>query len=385
MTHAFLIVLASYALTVIVLEGVFLKRFFSPAPGSDAALGRSVNWRRITVKLLGLYGTLGVLALAYAAFPEYRGNFFSRYWEMLQTVFWPMVILSVPYFIVIDRGLAEPEDGTWHAGQFFLGNWGQSDKKILGQHALGWLVKAFFLPLMYTYFTNDLIRLREADLHAATTGFMEFFQLANDLIFFVDVGLTTAGYLLTMRLFDSHIRSTEPTFFGWWVALVCYKPFWGSISNGYLWYEGDGYQWTQWLSHQPMLQAGWGLMILLCYLLYVSATVSFGIRFSNLTHRGIVTGGPYRWTKHPAYVGKCLSFWLISIPFIPKNDPVLALKSCLLLLGVNGVYYLRARTEERHLSKDPIYVQYALAMNEKSIFGPLGKIMPFLWYRPPVS
>lgn len=35
--------------------------------------------------------------------------------------------------------------------------------------------------------------------------------------------------------------------------------------------------------------------------IYAWATIMFGGRFSNLTHRGIITNGPYPWTKHPAY------------------------------------------------------------------------------------
>jgi hypothetical protein len=35
-------------------------------------------------------------------------------------------------------------------------------------------------------------------------------------------------------------------------------------------------------------------------------------------------------------------------------------KSTVALAGVSAIYFLRARTEERHLSRDPTYVRYAL-------------------------
>jgi hypothetical protein len=35
-----------------------------------------------------------------------------------------------------------------------------------------------------------------------------------------------------------------------------------------------------------------------------------------------------------------------------------AARMCLMLLVVNFIYYLRAVTEERHLSWDPVYRQY---------------------------
>lgn len=44
------------------------------------------------------------------------------------------------------------------------------------------------------------------------------------------------------------------------------------------------------------------------------------------------------------------------------------------------IYYLRARTEENHLSIYPEYVQYAQAMNNRSLFHGVGKYLPFLVY-----
>ena len=76
---------------------------------------------------------------------------------------------------------------------------------------------------------------------------------------------------------------------------------------------------------------------------------------------------------------------MIAVPFIvhPKISGTAALGSCVMLLGLNLIYYIRARTEERHLSRDPVYVEYALAMNERSMFSWLGKLFPALQYKPP--
>ena len=54
-------------------------------------------------------------------------------------------------------------------------------------------------------------------------------------------------------------------------------------------------------------------------LVYCLATVAFGYRMSNMTYRGIITSGPYRFTKHPAYLGKVASWWLISLPFFSNE------------------------------------------------------------------
>ena len=118
--------------------------------------------------------------------------------------------------------------------------------------------------------------------------------------------------------------------------------------------------------------------------LFALATVSFGYRFSNLTHRGIVTHGLYRLTKHPAYVTKCLSFWMMAIPFIPAQGWDEAARQSLALAGISLIYWLRARTEERHLSRDPVYVEYALWIEKNGIFRLVGRAIPLLRYRPSV-
>ena len=42
----------------------------------------------------------------------------------------------------------------------------------------------------------------------------------------------------------------------------------------------------------------------------------------------------------------------------------------------SGVFYLRAKTEERHLSLDPVYVQYAQWIDEHGMFRWLDQV-PF--------
>ncbi len=118
---------------------------------------------------------------------------------------------------------------------------------------------------------------------------------------------------------------------------------------------------------------------------YALSAVVFGCRFSNLTHRGVLTNGPFRLTKHPAYVSKNISWWLISVPFVSNEGPVEAITMCVLLLGVNAIYFARAKTEERHLSWDPDYVAYALWIEENGIFRWVGRLLPFVRYRPPAK
>jgi protein-S-isoprenylcysteine O-methyltransferase Ste14 len=169
------------------------------------------------------------------------------------------------------------------------------------------------------------------------------------------------------------------------VALACYEPFWSLIGRQYLAY-GIDMKWGGWLWNTPLLYGIWGALILVLTTIYVWATVVFGARFSNLTHRGIITSGPFRWTKHPAYVAKNLSWWMISIPFMASGGADEALRHCLLLLGLNLIYVMRAKTEEWHLSRDADYVAYAQWVEANGMFRfvrylPLVK---YLGYRVPV-
>ena len=92
-------------------------------------------------------------------------------------------------------------------------------------------------------------------------------------------------------------------------------------------------------------------LIVFFFVIYASATVAFGFKFSNLTNRGIISRGPYRVVRHPAYLTKCSAWWL-------EHLPTMTLTKAFFLSCLCGVYALRAWTEERHLSKDPEYVAY---------------------------
>ncbi len=215
------------------------------------------------------------------------------------------------------------------------------------------------------------------------TSNLRLYHFASDLIYAVDVLYATVGYALSFRVIDAHVRSAEPTMLGWVVALECYSPFWNGLFNRvYLSYEGIGFE--SWLAGHNGIRWVWAGLVLACEAIYVLATFAFGVRFSNLTNRGILTNGPYRYTKHPAYIAKNVSWWLITLPFIPHQGWVVAFKSTVALGGVGAIYFLRARTEERHLANDPSYVAYALWMNEHGGLRFLNRIA-FFKFTPPAG
>jgi protein-S-isoprenylcysteine O-methyltransferase Ste14 len=236
---------------------------------------------------------------------------------------------------------------------------------------------------MTVYLNNDFNALIKYSRGGAAVMFTDF-DFWFTLSYTIDLLFCVIGYTAAVRLFDSQIRSVEPTVLGWIAALLCYQPFYSVINQFYLPYEGAS-NYSVWLQHWPTLRDVWGSAIIFLLMIYSFSTVAFGLRFSNLTHRGIITSGPYRFTKHPAYLSKNLSWWLVSVPFVASQEASVALRHCLALLLLNGVYFVRARTEEHHLSRDPTYVAYARWIDAHGVLSMLNRRIPWLRYRAPAA
>jgi hypothetical protein len=382
---AALVMLLALAIPLVLLELLGRRIYRRHAAAIDFRRQADIDWQRVAFKLVGYYLTLGIIALLYWLVPVYRADFYRPFWELLEVMLPWFLLGAIPYFIWLDRYMINPRDGYWQCGAMLLKPWREVDHARLGQYALAWLVKAFFLPLMFGLFCSGVEYFRNADMVRVFTEPDYGYGVLWEFFYVIDLVFVIVGYTLTVRLLDTHIRSTEPTLSGWVVALLCYEPFWGLTYGSYVAYNLDGFSWGHWLTDSPLFYAIWGSSILLITAMYASTSVAFGMRFSNLTHRGIITNGLYRYCKHPAYVAKNLSWWLISIPFITDSGMADALRDSLLLLMVNLIYFARARTEERHLSWDPVYVQYATVMNRRSVFSGLARWLPFLQYRPPVT
>jgi isoprenylcysteine carboxyl methyltransferase (ICMT) family protein YpbQ len=371
--------IAVLAATIVLLEKWIFRKQHRRSSGVDFTSPGHLDIVRVLVKLLGLYFTIALVALFYWLLPEYNGGLYRQYFKLALDVL-PIILLgSIPYFLILDKYMKDPYDGHWHVGMLILGKWNRINRKILKNHFLGWVVKAFFLPLMFSALINNTGILFRYSFHDSLVQFPKFYDYMYNFIFSVDLVFVSAGYLLTLKVFDSHMRSVEPSIFGWIVALQCYQPFWSFSYQHYLNYD-DNLFWGHVITSSKFLYSSYGMIILLLFTIYSLASVAFGLRFSNLTNRGIITNGPYRWMKHPAYIAKNLAWWMISVPFLSNESWEKAVQHSLLLLTLNFIYYLRAVTEERHLSLDPTYVQYATALNDKGLFRGLYRIFPYLKY-----
>lgn len=215
-------------------------------------------------------------------------------------------------------------------------------------------VNIFFSTLLVTFLEAQYNSFKEAFLYIVHNGFSETnlfqnYQVVFSSLFYslfiVDVSIALIGYLIASRWLDNRTKTVDSTLFGWAVALVCYPPF-NAFMFDYGSFESYDIITSEWLKMAMMT------FVIFLYTIYVWGTVELGFKFSNLTNRGIITTGPYKIVRHPAYISKNLSWWIES-SFVLSN-----FWATLVLFGWNIIYFLRGITEERHLSKDPAYREY---------------------------
>jgi len=359
----------------IALPMTFLSVFFNQTHlrKSSGLLDRGcpIHWQRIRLKIVGFLLTLTILASIYRLFSvEYGRGFYHPVWNVFAILACSVLLLGLPYVLWVDRRMVEPLDGYYHLGMLASGRWREVDFQLLKNHALGWIIKGFFLPFMLAGAADHLNWLHKEEIKFANFTFL-YLTLLN-FLFTIDVLLGAIGYLLTLRVTDSHIASTEPTCLGWASALICYPPFSTCFLGKFFSYKGT-INWQDLTATQPVLFVTWGYGILLLYVIYVWATLSFGCRFSNLTNRGIIDDGPYRYTKHPAYLAKCLAWWMASLPFLVHGTFYGNFRATFCLFFITTIYTIRAGTEERHLMRDPAYRKYCEWMKENGVFAPIDK------------
>ena len=205
-------------------------------------------------------------------------------------------------------------------------------------------VKLFFLPLLASWVIGNVIH----QWHLLQTFEWTFHQMNAfilALLILTDTSIFLSGYMFESHRANNQIRSVEPTLFGWVVCLWCYPPF-----NDYS-FDIFNYQF---FSIHINIEA-WAAPVILSSItvlwgIFVWASFTLGLKASNLTNRGTVSNGPYRYCRHPAYTAKII-IWAIEAVFLGKYFIGL-------LIGYALIYFLRAWTEERHMALDKDYRNY---------------------------
>ena len=68
-------------------------------------------------------------------------------------------------------------------------------------------------------------------------------------------------------------------------------------------------------------------------------------------------------------LAKCTFWWFASMPFLSTLGGEDAMRNSILLATVCGVYFWRAKTEEKHLMADPDYRAYAAWIAEHGLLA----------------
>jgi len=382
------------ALMAMVLTGLAMAAWSSLVDKVHRRPSTGIDWRRprplaavrevSVTKLVGLWITWLAIAGFYCLGRWYWDGQYLFAMRVLAFAVTPLVVLSVPYVLWLDRYLVEPRDHAWHFGAMLIGRepWEADEVK---RHWRAWMIKGFFIAFMVSILPPGFAAVVQTDFAAVAADPVRLGNSLFELLFVIDVQIGTVGYLLTLRPLDAHIRSGNPFLAGWVAALICYPPFvYGFMgSEGMIQYEHQTAGWGYWMQgHQALLWI-WAAGLVFLTACYAWATMAFGIRFSNLTYRGVLTNGPYRFTRHPAYLSKNLFWWCSVLPFLVTTGSLIeAVRNTVFLGIISAIYFWRAKTEEAHLlAEDPKYRAYHSWMAAHGpITAPLCRA--FAWARP---
>jgi protein-S-isoprenylcysteine O-methyltransferase Ste14 len=320
-------------------------------------------------KVAGLWATWALIAFVYCLGRWYwRGNYLFAM-DLLGYAAPLLFLGAIPYVLWLDRVLVNPRDGAWHFGAMLIGR-DAYDLAQVWHHLRAWTVKGFFIAFMLSIVAIGFMEEVKADFVHLASDPVTIGNVTIAFMFMVDVQIAMVGYLLTVKPLDAQIRTANPLLAGWVAALICYPPFVLMGPGSVLDYHQNTADWSDWLAgHRALLWLWAGLLVWLTAI-YAWATVAFGLRFSNLTYRGVLTNGPYAWTRHPAYLAKNTYWWLLTMPFLATSHSLIDEVRNTVTLGlVSAVYYWRARTEEAHLlAEDGKYRAYHAWMAD---YGPI--------------
>lgn len=347
--NAFLVFGGLFALAA---AAIVLFRWRSPAqPARDAE--RPIGSRIAKFALIA-----AALYLLYIFYMSGRFiNFNDNTKFALTVLFGAYLAYSIPYSLKLPARIFGEKDKIDALMDFASGSLsgGSMRKNFTPEIRTAFLsvaVKAFFLPIMLDFALTNFWAIY-GSLGSFSLSYQPFdllfiwgYGLSMAVLFFVDTWVFLLSYGIETPLLGNRIKSVDPTFLGWFSALICYPPF-SPLAHAYI-PSGPG----DWADFNSFLVTGAvRAAAVLLFIVYVWATYALGMRSSNLTNRGIVGGGPYKYVRHPAYASKNLAWLLFALP---SFNPLLFLSQ-----GVwAAVYVARAYTEERHLSADPEYLEY---------------------------
>jgi protein-S-isoprenylcysteine O-methyltransferase Ste14 len=348
-------------------------------PLSKPQRPRPGSWQAAAWRFIGLWLIVSLFALVYRLHPYYHRPFFAPFQSLVVNAY--VFFCGYGFFYVwltyrlrhhARDDFADPAllalsllRHAWRAMR--SRSWAQwqrywrSHRVALLLRALG--IKFFFVPLMTVFLAEHVTgasRLWQQP--QPTAGGLEGMdwgmELTYQLIFLCDTAVALVGYSCESLWLKNRTRSVDRTLSGWAICLMCYPPF-NDVAGLYLPLDQGGNALGLSLVMLVVLRG----LSLVFFAIYLWATLALGVRFSNLSNKGIIARGPYRWVRHPAYVCKNLAWWMEKLPTLA------GLHNLLPLLAWNAVYVLRGLSEERHLRTDPAYQAYCERVRYRFVPG----------------
>jgi protein-S-isoprenylcysteine O-methyltransferase Ste14 len=242
---------------------------------------------------------------------------------------------------------------------FIKGLFNRSFSKEWTQIGLLFLVKVFFIPLMFFgtlhYGVESYFYL--ANFKSSILDGKSIPEIFNFVIYpfivlfamFLALLVYLVGYIFESKKYKTTVLSVENTWFGWVVTIICYVPFYSFLA--YVFPNA-----SQDFAFYKSQEITFVVRLLLSLILVLKTITIFnlGLRSSNLTYRGLVTTGIYGLIRHPHYAFKLMLWWIGLIPSAYEYPWLIGP-----MIFWTVIYYLRAVTEEQHLIRnDNSYVAY---------------------------
>lgn len=385
------------AISVATITSILGEIFIAKSHKAERVLAkkREDNYERLKSKthltMLGICGYLLLMMITYLIIPEYKNEQYD-YFHLTFILGAPVFILTIGFFYLpyVMKWLNTEQNAYENFGQLLVGKFNKVDKPLLSILSQSLLLRGFFIPFMVmvlflaieAIFKDDSIaqQLFHEDFEWSLAKASQIILTIYYFLILLDVSMGTLGYICVTKSLNADIRSFDPKFIGWFSCLVCYPPFWDIVNKTFLLTLLASLQWEAIFEGQEIVLFVWSLLIVLSGGLEAISGATFGIRFSNIAYRGLNTTGPYKFSKHPQYIAKIFHRIFVIIPFIGYISWLNWFAGMVGFAVLCLLYFLRARTEENHLTVFPEYVAYANAMNEKGIFRWFGKTFPVFAY-----
>jgi protein-S-isoprenylcysteine O-methyltransferase Ste14 len=303
-----------------------LRRDWQSVKETKVKVSIRTTINNIVTKYLGILLGICLIFFMYWLIPEYALPKYTNAISEAKYLFLPFFLpLSLLLVIVTEFVLGPKHDGTYQFGLLVKMQPEKIDWKIFKDGVFEWLVRLVFLTLNFTTSVALVNTYRQVNFFQVSDFITFVVSFENILLLFIILAILP-GYVFSSRLINTDVRKVDTTWFGWVITLVCYAPFFQPIFNQVLNYSpsvtvhNGSPVWVSLTQSIPTLMFVIAFLILFFELVHLWGEAIIGVRSSNLTNRGIITTGPFAFTKHPVYVAKCFSWALMVMPFINSTD-----------------------------------------------------------------